>query len=874
MVLTIKRITLGKIEAVNKLKYLIMSCICALLAACSQHGASSDVITANHIFSVSADSVIEGDFVAFAPSPCEIVSNYRSPQASTPTWPLAFRLAFNMRDNELLPGHFHIASAPADTICVTACLPDSAAQFSPGEPIAPNTRCTLRVDLSAMTEAFKKHGVWVTATGDSIFRGELNGVWVIGNIAPLAWNLSSLGNNNQAKLRPTDREGIYQLDLVLNPDTYRRDRMFEHWHIDAPNAGYPMFSSQFTIVDAVYNMAIDAINGAATDEMSGAKTSLATFLALAYLNPEVCIKMLRSRVDNGIIRQDSAARLAAPIVNDRLIWAAAAWQVYCAKGNRRWLEYAFRVIQNTVNADKHIIFCSDFWLIHGCNSFLHPEDQYPRWMSAKDYFESIDLGANVIYAYCHYVLSEMADELGIESEEYYETFKRIKENINQRLWNERRGTYCAYLINEAYPAQSATVCNFSQALCMIFDIADDDRALTLLRRTPFALTGIHDNYPPSITDRLYDDDMPYIQAMWNLAAARNANHAVLTAGLGAQIRDAAFNGFTSNRFSKSNQLLNACASVAVMLRAIAGIDFQPDGMEINPYVPACLPGIKHISGVQYRNARYDITISGTGSQISEIKLDGKPVNSNFFSCHLSGSHSVEITLNEGMQSESGINVTSSYHRRPFTPSVVWHDDSASISNFRRNLTYSIVINDRMYNGIHPSFVLPHLKQPFNIVYMVAKDEYAQSFISQPHIVFSPQHFLCIRLADYASPGTTLIEGNNAARVVEFSNSRNSSISFSVMVDEPGEYYLDVRFANGASNVGNCPMCDLVVNTHKQDILVLPQRGAGEWSNFGYSNMVHLQLLKGKNTIRLNFLPSLNSHFTEMALLDHVRIFKK
>ena len=155
------------------------------MAACSQHGSKSDVITTNHIFSVSADSVIEGDFVAYAPSPCEIVLNYRSPQSSTPSWPLVFRLAFNMRDNELLPGHFHIAASPADTIFATACLPDSVEQLAPGEPIAPNTHCTLQVDLTDMTEAFDKHGVWVTAVGDSIFEGELNGVWVIGNIAPL-----------------------------------------------------------------------------------------------------------------------------------------------------------------------------------------------------------------------------------------------------------------------------------------------------------------------------------------------------------------------------------------------------------------------------------------------------------------------------------------------------------------------------------------------------------------------------------------------------------------------------------------------------------------------------------------------------------------
>ena len=852
------------------LQIFIISVICALFAACSSGSVSSDVIATNSEFTVTADSVIEGNFVAYAPSPTEIISNYRSEKASAPMWPISFRLAFNMRDNELLPGSFHLVKAPADTIYATACVPDSIAAYTPTDTIAANTRCTLRVDLSAMTEAFKQHGVWVTATGDSIFSDEFNGVWVLGNVAPLSWNLSSLASNNRAKLRPTDREGIYQLDLVLNPDTYQQDIEFTHWKAKGSHDKYPRVSTQFNILDATYNMAIDAITGTPLGEISGSKASLATYLALAYLNPDLCIQLLRSKVRDGVIHQDSASRLESPIVNDRLIWAAAAWQVYCAKGDRRWLEYAFHVINRTVEHDKHIIFCQDFWLIHGCNSFSRLENQYPRWMHAKDYFESIGLGTNVIYAYCHYILSEMADELGAESDTYYETYKRIKENINQRLWNERRGSYCAYLINEAYPAQSATVCNFSQALCMLFDIADDDRAVTLLQRTPMFAKGVPDIYPISIIDQRIDR-LPFIQAMWNIASARNANEAAFANGISAQIRQAAFNGFTSNRFSKSDQLLNACANVAVMLRAMAGIELQPHGIEFNPFVPACMPGTKHIDGFRYRNASFDITIEGTGSEIASIKLDKKPHNSNFISNDISGAHSIEITLAPSRRAEQTINMSEA-HTRPFTPNVVWYGDSASISNYRRGYTYSIVINDRTFNGVHPSFVLPRLSQPFNIVYIVAKDEYSQSFISQPHIVLSGKHYQSFAFADYANPGTDIVA--DARKMVEFSADRNSVITIPVEVDEAGEYYLDVCYANGATNTGNCPMCQLVVNTHKQDIIVLPQRGYSEWRYTGYSNMVHLQLLRGKNVLQLQFVPSQNSRFAEKALLLNMRLFKK
>ncbi len=852
----------------------IIICFLFLISSCSQQDMSSEVIAENELFIVKGDSVIQGEFVAYAPNDREICSNYVNHEAESPVAPLPFRLAINMRDNELQPGQFHISHLNSDTIFVTAGIPDPI-PLEPGRPIEPNSNFTIKADLTNMVSAFEEKGVWVTATGDSIFSDEFNGVWVIGNIAPLSWNIKSLANNNRAKLRPTEQKGIFELDITLNPTTYQKGMQFSHWSIDKAYECYPRFYSSEKIANATYNMALDAIHNTHFNEVSNSKAALAIILALAHIDPDLCKNLLKDKVTNNTIMQDPLSRLSAPIVNDRLIWAAAAWQLFCVNGDKNWLKYAYNIIKNTIETDKATIFCHELWLIHGCDSFTDIDSQYPRWMQAKDYFESIKLSTNAIYAYCHFVLAQMAEELGLESESraFDNTFKRIKDNINQRMWNERKGYYCSYLINETYPAQSGTTSNLDQALCMLFGIADDDRALTLLQHTPFLHYGIPNTFPGEAAES-EPECTPFIQAMWNIAAAQNGNENMLRRGLGAIIRNSAFYGFTNNRYSKADHLLNACGHVAMILKVFAGVNTSPDGIELRPFIPDCFKGLKRIKDIRFRNATYHLSIYGTGNSIQSISVDGEKANSNFFSANITGVHEVEIHMQEGRKEPQQVNIAQKTSR-PFTPNVQWDGDSAYISNFFKKYNYSVVINDNDFAGIHQQFALPQLNAPFNIVYVVAKDDNnTQSHISKPRIIFDPQKCQTIALNRYATPGTSILSGSLGNKIVEFSDSTNSKITFPIDVEESGEYYFDLCYSNGATNTGNCPSCCVIVNTHKQDIVVLPQRGYGEWRNSGFSNMVHLHLLKGHNTIQLQFMPSNSATHNEVALLHYARIFKK
>lgn len=829
-----------------------------VLGSCGRGEMPHDVIACNDVFSVSGDSVVEGIYRAYAPDRHSIVSNYVDTLSWQGSSPIAFRLAFNMRDNEMAWGLFHYIDAAADTVTVTACVPDTIAHYAV-HAVRPDWHCTLRVDLRQMLSDFSSKGVWVTAKGDSIFSDEFNGVWVIGTVKPLSWDLLPLARNNRLKLRPSEREGFYELDINFAPTDYVRACQFTGWKGSGENKTFPKVHTADVLADALYNMAVETIDRADFSLMNLSELSLASLLVLAEAKPELCMQLLRSKVEGGMICQDLNGRFTFPVVNDRLIWACAAWQVYLATGNRRWLKYAHKVILATVEQIEQVSLCQTMHLVHGCDSYSSPELQYPRWMQPTDYYESLRLSTNAIYARCLYVLSLIDEELFLDSEQHYLAYKRVKDSINQTMWNESLGRYSSFLIDEVFARQSNVSCNLAQAACVLFDIADDDRATTLVARTPFYLTGIPTIYPSRHSAPM-GNQAAFVQGLWNLAAAQADNQMALRYGLAALYRWAAFNGFGSAAASPQHNLLAACAVAAMSLKITAGITLSPEGIEFNPCVPDCFAGSKTISGIRYRGATFNLTIVGTGSAIKSFVVDGKPQNTNFLHSDVTGEHNIVITLEDPVQPATQHVNISQPAICPFTPELQWTGDSARIVNFNSNLTYSVVINNRSFAGVHEVFSVPveEENKPLSIIHVVARGGGIESQPSQPREFVSPNALTTYPLARFANAGSKLLPAHLSKQVVEFSDDGINEITISAFAQRAGYYYLDVLYSCGAASVSITPMCQVWVNTHRQDVLVLPVLGANQWRTFGYSNRIKVALLAGKNTIRLQCFSPKNS----------------
>ena len=58
---------------------------------------------------------------------------------------------------------------------------------------------------------------------------------------------------------------------------------------------------------------------------------------------------------------------------------------------------------------------------------------------------------------------------------------------------------------------------------------------------------------------------------------------------------------------------------------------------------------------------------------------------------------------------------------------------------------------------------------------------------------------------------------------------------------------------------------------------MPQRGYGEWVSTGFSNMIQVDLLSGKNMLQIKYITPQNVNMNgkvNTALLDYMRVIKK
>jgi len=127
----------------------------------------------------------------------------------------------------------------------------------------------------------------------------------------------------------------------------------------------------------------------------------------------------------------------------------------------------------------------------------------------------------LLYARAHYCLSKLMKMIGEdETAEVYENkFLRLKEAINNELWDEERGYYVNFK-NDEYTEYNLSV---DTAFAVIFDIADKDRAVRMLKNMELILEtrnnqevpmedfGVMCVYPPySRVDSAYNkSSQPY-----------------------------------------------------------------------------------------------------------------------------------------------------------------------------------------------------------------------------------------------------------------------------------------------------------------------------------------------------------------------------
>jgi|WetSurMetagenome_2_1015567.scaffolds.fasta_scaffold00418_1 hypothetical protein len=870
-----------------------------VMTACT--GNSSKKLYSSEKFAIYADRVEQGPYKAIAVADNIMVSDYQSPANEFFNPHISFKFSINGRDNEAAAGMDHqaVLFKPDTGTQVIRCVfgeKDMPAVKPADDKVAlpANTPVKFEVDMRRVLEQFDKQGYFTDFNGNKLYKSDFKGVWIAGGTVPMSWDFENLPGRSDLQLKDPDGDGIYSCKLVFNiydPAKHTTSKRV----MESDLSEYPSLKSSFPLANALYRMSLEDLlldirpdttfrAGKQWDGVWTRDISYSIILSLAAIEPQIAKNSLLRKVHNGIIIQDTGSGGSWPVSTDRIIWALAAWEVYKSTGDQEWLKEAYDIISRSINDDIKVAFDTETGLFYGESSYLDWRKQtYPLWMEPIDIYKSHNLGTNAIFYKTLTILDEMGRSLNIEND-YSKRAIALKDAINKYMWQDSKGYYGQYLYGHYGYSLSTRSESLGEALCILFDIASDEQKGKMFASVPVMEYGIPCIYPqiPGIPPYHNNASWPFVQAYWSWAAARSDNGAAVEHGIASIYRQAALfltnkenmvagNGdFNGTEINSDNQLWSIAANLAVVHRIYFGLDYQADKLVFNPFLPKSLKGYYELTGLKYRNAILDIYISGYGNGISSFELDGTIQNKNEIPAQLTGHHMIRIVMNGKYGSGPG-KISGSLFS-PATPETELRDQILEWKKVEGAVKYMIY-----------SYGVPVEKTTDNAIDLKEKrGEYqvmaigsdgTESFLSKP-VRYGYKDDIIIEAEKFARSCDRNLSGYSGTGFVEFKKA-SPAFMFTVNVPTAGRYYIEFRYSNGNGPVNTnnkCAQRSLFCNGAYSGSAIFPQRGGDEWSNWGMSNPIDVELNPGENRLELRFEPYNNNMNVEVNdfMLDNIR----
>ncbi|WP_148303772.1 alpha-L-rhamnosidase-related protein [Prolixibacter bellariivorans] len=859
-------------------------------------------------YKVYANRVVQGKYKAKVISPTQMVSDYQSPANDNFPNFIEFKFAVNGKDNELPVGVNHTFLLNPDKNKLIS-LPTiefgkkgkDETQSNPTGSLPANTKMEISLDARALMKDFKEKGFHQFSNGSRIYKDDFKGIFIAGNLSPLSWDFDNLATRKQFQLTDPDGDGIYTTTVVLNP--YEPGNFTaKKWSLKNDISGYPQLHSDIPLVDAMYNMSLDETvqdiesdgtfrTGESWPGVWTRDVSYSIILAYAYLEPEVAKTSLMRKVKNGRIIQDTGTGGAWPVSSDRSIWATAAWEIYKVTGDQEWLKKIYPIIKNSVDDDIKTLLNNQNHLMMGESSFLDWRKQtYPAWMNGVDISQSRCLGTNAVHFHSLMILSQMAKMMEDTTNRYVQLADSIKADMNSKLWVKEKGYYGQYLYGRNNFSLSTRSEALGEALSVLFGVADTARVRSILEKTPVVDYGIPTIYPqiPEIPPYHNNSIWPFVQAYWNWANARHGNMAGLEQGLAALYRPAALfltnkenmvagNGdFRDTQVNSNRQLWSIAGNLAMVYRVFLGMDFHVDGIEFAPVVPKAYRGSFEVTSFHYRKMNFSIKVKGYGDEISHFFIDGKETKDSFLPGNLSGKHKIVIEMNNRVRHRGSINRVANRFSPAAPMQVKLKGDHLTWRPVKGADSYTVYRNGKFFQMVSDTAVRILLTTRLAEYQVETRGKADNSFLSQPVDVISPKRVIEVEAEQVAQKSSLDYHGYSGSGFVELTKNKNRKLVFHFTVNHTGKYTIDFRYSNGSGpdNTDNkCAIRTVNVDNQFAGVAVFAQRGKDEWSNWGWSNPIQVELKAGKNALTLSledFNQNMNGDINT-AMLDYMRV---
>lgn len=675
------------------------------------------------------------------------------------------------------------------------------------------------------------------------------------------------------------------------------------WTLKNDISSYPRLSSSNRLHNAIYNMGLDEmVNAVEPDttlrtgkEWAGVWTrdvSYSIILSMSYLQPVASKISLMKKVNrNGRIIQDTGSGGAWPVSTDRMIWATAAYELYKVTGERDWLEYIYPVIKNSLEDDFEVVYKNG--IVNGETSFIDWREQsYPRWMQTANIYESQSQNTGAVHVQALRVLSSIAAELGKknESAHYAALADQLNTAMQERFWMPEKGYMAMYTYGSDFPILNPRSETLGQSFAILFDQLPAERAASITENVPVTPFGPAIFFPQIADMPSYHNNglWPFVASYWTLANAHVGNEQGTLQGFGSVFRPAALfatnkenfnldNGDIFTELNSSNMLWSLSGNLALTHRILFGLQFEENGLNFRPFVPKALADTRRLDGFRYRNAMLNITVKGYGSEIKKFTINGEFQTEPFIAGDAEGTIDIVITMADNEIPAMKVNECANV-KAPLTPIATLSNDpelngeGVPVNNL---LEWQPIEYIAGYIVLRDGKPVAHTREtrfaatiPGEYQVIGVSSDGVESFASRPlnnrtNITFKPKALSrTLRSAEVSYQPEQPIVGYTGEGFCETDHKRQ--VAFSIDVPEAGVYSMQLRYANGNGPVNTenkCCIRSVVLDGKKIGTVVMPQRGVGNWNDWGMSNVVRAELPAGRHTIKLE----LRSHDENMNI---------
>ena len=329
------------------------------------------------------------------------------------------------------------------------------------------------------------------------------------------------------------------------------------------------------------------------------------------------------------------------------------------------------------------------------------------------------------------------------------------------------------------------------------------------------------------------------------------------------------NGDYFTELNSSNMLWSLSGNLALTNRILFGIHFEKDGLLIKPFVPQALAGQRSLDNFPYRGGRLNITVDGYGANVKSLTVNGKsyPADKVIPADVLKNGANISVVMDSRPIPEMKVNNVANL-KAPLTP-MAWLDNDGTAADGKplmNELRWNpieyigeyIVLRDGREVGRTHTTSWPAAEEGEWQVIGVAGDG-TQGFASEPRsnraraAVQPGAEKTVMSSKEVSYPAKDGVKGYHGAGFAELDHG-SAPLEFPIDLDE-GVYTIAFRYANGNGPVNTenkCSVRSLFVDGVEAGTVVMPQRGVGNWDDWGMSNTVRISVPAGRHVVKLEY----------------------